>query len=69
MENALATKATMMVSPQTAVLWPHTGLPFEQRRTHQEGQQVQAHARQPTAKQEVPLWRSKLTGKQAATMV
>jgi hypothetical protein len=32
MENTLTTQAITTVPPWTAVLWPDTGLPFEQRR-------------------------------------
>jgi hypothetical protein len=38
MENAPATQATMTVPPWTTAPWLDTSLPFEQRRTHQEGQ-------------------------------
>jgi hypothetical protein len=68
MENAPTTHAMTAVPPRMATPWPDTGLPFEQRCAHQEGQRAQAHARQPNVEQKVAQWRSKLTGRQAATV-
>jgi hypothetical protein len=69
MKNALATQVMTMAPPQKAVPRPDTSLPFEQRRTCQEGQQLQACAQQPTSEQQVAQQQSKLIGKQATTAV
>jgi hypothetical protein len=68
-ENAPRTQAMTTAPPRTAGPRPDTGLPFEQSHTLQGSQQMQAHARQPTAEPETVPWRSKLAGKQAATTV
>jgi hypothetical protein len=63
MENAPTTWAITTVRPWSAAPRPNTDLPSEQ------GKQAQAHTQQPNAEQEAAPWRSKLTGKQVATMV
>jgi hypothetical protein len=48
MVNTAATRAMMMVPPWVVAPRLETSLPFEQRCAHQEGQWVQARARQPS---------------------
>jgi hypothetical protein len=69
MENASATQATTTVPPRKATPWSETSLPFERCHTHHARQQAQACTRQPIVEQEAAPRRSKITGKQATTVV
>jgi hypothetical protein len=51
MENAPATRAMIMVPPQTVASRLDIGLPFEQRHAHRERQQAQAMLRNPSPSQ------------------
>jgi hypothetical protein len=59
----------MTIPVQTIVPRPETNLPVEWCHTHRRWHQVQARTREPTTEQEAVPRQSKLTGKQAATMV
>jgi hypothetical protein len=54
MENALATQVRTMVQPWMVVLWPNTGLPFEQCCTHHGGSK-----RKPTLRIPLPSKRQR----------